>query len=106
MEVSRGKQPQMAKQQKPIVTLRDLKEEGGCWIPNSFIDNFASLLGSKGVDLYLRLCRAITLHQYPSVESLSEMCRMSKPKVSALLELMLRYEILNVHDIAAIQQGC
>lgn len=89
-------------QVSPIYGLHDLKERGGFWVPNEFVDLYADLIGSKGIHLYILLVRSCTLKDYPSVAFLAEKVRLTQPRVRALLDLLFRYEILNAHDMDAI----
>lgn len=79
--------------------LQKLKEDGGFWVPNSFIDLHARELGPRAVYIYCILARAVTTKFYPSVKELSYLCRISKPMVVDLLLELKRRKILNRFDL-------
>lgn len=92
----------VADQRDEAGVLRQLKEDGGFWLPNSFVDCHAQLLKARGVYLYVLLARSVTRSHYPSADDLAALAKMSRSQVDSLLGFMVRSELLNTSDLKAI----
>lgn len=79
--------------------LARLKEEGGFWIPNEFIDVHAREMGPRAVFVYCILARSITTKFYPSVKELSFLTRISKTMIVEILLDLKKRKLLTIYDL-------
>jgi hypothetical protein len=82
--------------------LNDWRTEGGTFLPNEVIDLYAKHLGPRGLSVYLHLARCVTTREYPGIDRLSRMTRISKPAVRNALYALASFGLLTKHDIKII----
>lgn len=85
-------------------SILSIKESGGFWIPNSFVDLHAQALKPRGVFLYVLLCRATTQTQYPDTADLAELAGISEARVDAILEQLYTRGLLTDTDLWHIRR--
>lgn len=85
------------------MSITELKETGGFWVPNACIDLLLPRLKAVGLAVYCALARCNTTREYPDVEGLAEICLTTRNKVENILDALLELGLLSYHDVVAVR---
>ena len=80
----------MQENERPI-EVRSRRRQGWFWVENSIVDRIGQGLGSKGIAVYVALCRYADLNTqscYPSIGKLSKSLKMGRNVVNETLSLL------------------
>jgi len=84
------------------VPLRELRDGGGFWLPNSVIDLHLPRIKSRGLAVYCCIARSMTRQHYPGVVDLACQLRISERKVEEVIARLREDGLLNDSDLEAI----
>lgn len=82
--------------------LRQLRTEGGFWLPNNLVDNLLLKIKPLGLAVYCVLCRSLTRKDYPSPGAIAEKLGLTQQNVWKQITVLYENGLLNDSDIDAI----